>query len=634
MSVLIFHVFPESLPGGFIGVDIFFVISGFLISGILFNRLDQGRFSYTEFYTRRIKRIFPALIVVIVSCITVGWFLLFANEYEQLGKHIAAGAVFISNFILWGESSYFDNAAETKPLLHFWSLAIEEQFYIVWPILLWALWRFRANFLIAAIVLFSASFATNIHLSMNDPTAAFYSPISRAWELLAGSMLAYLNRYGPKLHHAYLNTQSISGFLLIVAGFLLINRSAYFPGYWALMPVLGTVMLISAGPNSLFNHHVLSNKLMVWVGLISYPLYLWHWPIISFFRISQNKMPDFYQGICIMVASVLLAWLTYRYVESPVRQSKKTGQLAIGLLVAILAIGALGYNLYSQAGLESRKIVKTSIRGDAQYNNLRNQVLSNEALRILDKERSAIRRWPTCNFTSRVADNPALFHKKAEKCLSLDAAKPNVMIYGDSHASDLWYSLSSQFPEVNFLQATASACFPGRDPDEVEIANVGCQRLTQHIYQAFDMRQLHLVMITARWRNEVYKEALLADIQYLQAKGVAVMLVGPMFEFSADLHSILRRGGEPKDYIKPDRFELDQDMATFFRANGVTYFSKINQVCATQNCLWNDGEKVLIFDYGHLTKHGMEVFGKIYRNTGVLQKHLPANQVNEVTTND
>lgn len=559
-----------------------------------------------------------------MACCIAGWFLLFANEYEQLGKHIAAGAVFISNFILWGESSYFDNAAETKPLLHLWSLAIEEQFYIVWPILLWAIWRFKTKFLIVASVFLVGSFVFNTHIVMNDPTAAFYSPISRAWELLAGSILAYLNRYRPSYQHAFLHTQSILGFLLILAGFIFIHKSASFPGYWALMPVSGAVLLIAAGPSSVFNRYVLSNPLIVWIGLISYPLYLWHWPIISFFRINQNRAPDFYQGVLIMTVSVILAWLTYRYVESPVRRSKKDGQLAIWLLMAMFAMGALGYNIYSQAGFESRQILKANMQVDSQYQQLRAQVLKNDDLRKLDQERSAIRRWPMCNFTSRSADNPALFDKKAEKCLTLDSTKSNVLIYGDSHSSDLWYSLASQYSDVNFLQATASACFPGRDAAEVEAANVGCQRLTRYIYETFDVGQLDLILITARWRNELDKEALLADIQHLQNKGAKVVLVGPMFEFSADLHSILRRGGNPDVYIKLDRFELDRQMAAYFSLQGIPYFSKLNQFCEAQNCLWNDGEKVLIYDYGHLTKHGMEVFGKKYRNAALIEKHLAA----------
>ena len=184
LSVVVFHAFPGVMPGGFIGVDIFFVISGFLISTILLENLGRGTFSFAEFYSRRIRRIFPALLVVLSASYAFGWFALLPDEFMQLGKNIAAGAGFVSNFLLWSESGYFDTAAEVKPLLHLWSLGIEEQFYIVWPLLLWAVARLRLNALTVIIVLASISFMLNVDVVRNNAIAAFYSPQTRCWELL------------------------------------------------------------------------------------------------------------------------------------------------------------------------------------------------------------------------------------------------------------------------------------------------------------------------------------------------------------------------------------------------------------------------------------------------------------------
>jgi peptidoglycan/LPS O-acetylase OafA/YrhL len=192
LSVVIFHAFPKSIKGGFIGVDIFFVISGFLISTIIMGSLERNSFSFIEFYSRRIKRIFPALLLVLIASFVFGWFALLADEYKQLGKHIAGGAGFVSNFVLWKESGYFDNDAETKPLLHLWSLGVEEQFYIVWPLLLWFAWKQRLNLLTVTMVVVAISFSLNVNTVQNDATAAFYSPQTRFWELLAGSILAYI----------------------------------------------------------------------------------------------------------------------------------------------------------------------------------------------------------------------------------------------------------------------------------------------------------------------------------------------------------------------------------------------------------------------------------------------------------
>jgi peptidoglycan/LPS O-acetylase OafA/YrhL len=195
LAVVAFHAFPSWAKGGFIGVDVFFVISGYLISIIIFENLERGTFSFTEFYARRIRRIFPALLLVLIVCLTIGWFTLLADEYKQLGKHTVAGAGFISNFILWNEAGYFDNSAETKPLLHLWSLGVEEQFYIFWPLLLWFAWKHKFSLLTLTILVALASFVLNIKGIKHDMVATFYSPQTRFWELLCGSLLSWITVY-------------------------------------------------------------------------------------------------------------------------------------------------------------------------------------------------------------------------------------------------------------------------------------------------------------------------------------------------------------------------------------------------------------------------------------------------------
>ncbi|MCI5221088.1 MAG: acyltransferase [Candidatus Electrothrix sp. AR4] len=195
LSIVGFHASPFRVPGGFIGVDIFFVISGFLISTIIFENLEHNRFSFIEFYSRRIKRIFPALLLVLTASLAMGWFVLFSDEFKQLGKHIAGGAGFLANLVFWSESGYFDTAGHTKPLLHLWSLGIEEQFYIVWPLLLWFTWRQRLNLLTITITVAVISFALNIRGVGDDAVAVFYAPQTRFWELLVGSILAYTLLY-------------------------------------------------------------------------------------------------------------------------------------------------------------------------------------------------------------------------------------------------------------------------------------------------------------------------------------------------------------------------------------------------------------------------------------------------------
>jgi len=386
LAVLGFHAFPESFKGGFIGVDIFFVISGYLISTIIFEELDGGSFKASNFYARRIKRIFPALLLVMAVCFAFGSLILLVDEYRQLGKHIAAGASFISNFVFWNESGYFDNAADTKPLLHLWSLGIEEQFYLVWPLLLWFSWKLKFNlFLIIALVT-SLSFVLNIIEVRTDAVAAFYSPQTRFWELLCGSLLAWLMHYKHGIYVAISNKVdrhlipssnkkndlvygnilpnilSLCGFLLLTYGFWRITKDVSFPGKWALFPVTGTALLIAAGSDTFLNRKILSFKALVWLGLISFPLYLWHWPILSFSRIYENETPSISIRIVAVLVSILLAWFTYKLIEIPIRSGSNSRPKVAILCGLVFLIGISGLIIYQSDFSKSHTYEKLVIK--------------------------------------------------------------------------------------------------------------------------------------------------------------------------------------------------------------------------------------------------------------------------------
>lgn len=380
LSVVAFHAFPSLIKGGFIGVDIFFVISGFLISTIIFENLEKNTFSFSEFYSRRVKRIFPALIFVFIASYSFGWFALLADEYRQLGKHIAAGAGFVSNFVLWSESGYFDISTESKPLLHLWSLGIEEQFYIVWPFVLWFAWKRKFNLLTISVVAAILSFALNIKGIKHDPVATFYSPQTRFWELLSGSVLSWCvlykreefaglkikinnaiskilnNKNSIAVDNIIINCMALLGGFLLAYGFWRISKAVSFPGKWALIPVVAAVLIIAAGPNAWLNKKLLSNKFAVWIGLISFPLYLWHWPLLSFARIIEGGTPSVYIRVVAVALAVVFAWLSYRFIERPIRLGGR-GQLKVGILLASMAIlGFVGYKTYDMDGASFRRI--------------------------------------------------------------------------------------------------------------------------------------------------------------------------------------------------------------------------------------------------------------------------------------
>lgn len=266
-----------------------------------------------------------------------------AGELTQLGWHTVAGATFVSNFLLWSEVGYFDVVAESKPLLHLWSLGIEEQFYIVWPLLIWSAWRWKRLLPVFFLISILGSFSLSVYLTSSNPTAAFYSPVSRFWELLCGALLAWHIQTGSagrsKLRSEF---SSASGLLIIAFCLWHLDRDSLFPGYWALLPTLAAILVISAGPSATLNRFVLSNRVAVWFGLISFPLYLWHWPIFSFGRIVYDgHLPRNFEPLALLLA-VLLAWMTTRFAERPFRFSGTALREKSAALVVILAAIGIG----------------------------------------------------------------------------------------------------------------------------------------------------------------------------------------------------------------------------------------------------------------------------------------------------
>jgi peptidoglycan/LPS O-acetylase OafA/YrhL len=368
ISVVVFHAFPNLIKGGFIGVDIFFVISGFLITGHIFEKLDEDRFEFLDFYARRIRRIFPALILVMISSLAFGWFALLADEYAKLGEHVAGGAAFILNFMLVYEAGYFDTAAETKPMLHLWSLAVEEQFYIFWPAFLWIAWRFKFNLLTITILVAIMSFYLNIRFVQSKPIQTFFWPVGRLWELLSGSAVAWLLLYESEAlsrirlgidrillkiiyskkitadGSTFSNLTSIFGILFLIFGVFGINEDLAFPSQWTLIPVLGAILIIMAGSKALFSRLFLMNKLAIWFGLISYPLYLWHWPILSYLKIIEGDSQNINLRGAVLVLSISLAWLTYKYIEAPIRFGMLKRRISAFLIgFSLFLVGVSGY---------------------------------------------------------------------------------------------------------------------------------------------------------------------------------------------------------------------------------------------------------------------------------------------------
>ncbi len=535
LSVIGYHAFPAKIAGGFVGVDIFFVISGYLISTIVFSNLERDSFSIVDFYNRRIRRIFPALITVIAASWVFGWFALFADEYAQLGKHIAAGASFLSNFTLYSESGYFDSAADTKPLLHLWSLAIEEQFYIFWPLMLAFVWKRKWSFLRITVLIAALSFATNFYLIRSDPTAAFYWPISRFWELMIGGTLAYVTLHRPELIQKYKNAQSIVGFGLLAIGLAMITKEREFPGWWALLPTVGSFFIISAGSSAWLNKNVLSLKPVVWFGLISYPLYLWHWVLLAFGRVIEIN-PTREMKLALVLSSILLAWATYSFIEKPIRFRRAksiSGRLALGLL----SIGVIGFVTLKTGGLEGSDAEKSSYvsyfdNSLPQWKYFEREDIPakyNFQCDFYDVERYKQGR-PTKTPVKSLPNSCYLRNSQFEKA---------VFIWGDSHAQQFYFGLKQQLPENwQILQVSSSGCAPKLNA--VASGTDYCEYSNWFAYNAIANARPDFVLVAQNSDHSM--ENMLAIADRLKEAGVKhVVFAGPDPHWVSTLPKVILR---------------------------------------------------------------------------------------------
>ena len=590
LSVVCFHAFPQWMQGGFVGVDIFFVISGFLISSIIFDSLEKNSFSYYEFYVRRIKRIFPALILVLLTSYVAGWYLLLPDEYMQLGKHIASGAGFVSNLVLWDEAGYFDKASDTKPLLHLWSLGIEEQFYIFWPLLLGLVWKYRLNFLVTTLFIAVASFLVNIFTVNTNPVAAFYSPFARFWELMIGGVLAYLILHKP--HHLPKNTnwQSTVGLLLIVIAVLSIDKDRAFPGWWALLPTLGAFLIISAQPTAWVNSYLLGNRVLVWIGLISYPLYLWHWVILSFLRINESGLPSVEVRLAAVLASFFLAWLTYWAIERPIRYKTNVRWTVVVLCVLLSLIGFVGFNTFQRDGLSFR-LMKISPELMGVKSDIANEWRQNQC------------------FLAETSD------KFSDVCL--DKIRPLIFLWGDSHAAALYPGLKLMQGDYQFgiAQHTAAACRPlvGKWFENHKL----CKKINDENLALVEKIKPEFILLHANWSDVNDLAALDVTIDLLKKAGIRnIVLLGPDPIWNDELTRILfsyhrKEHKRPPLRMKDNNAEgahtLDFAMRDFSASLNIQYISSLDILCNSDGCLTRtseDAPDITTMDGAHLTPQG------------------------------
>jgi peptidoglycan/LPS O-acetylase OafA/YrhL len=598
LAVLAFHAEHGLLPGGFTGVDVFFVISGYLISGIIFRELAAGSFTLGGFYARRIRRIFPALAVVLLAALVLGWFYLLPEELVLLGRHVAASVGFVQNWLLWREVGYFDPAATTKPLLHLWSLGVEEQFYLIYPCLIALLSRRRRTNLLAVIAgIGLASFGLGLLTLRWSAEAAYFLPHSRFWELMAGAAIAVPRTApAPELPGGLRrrNAQAFVGLALIVTGLIAIAETFSFPGWWACLPVGGAALLISAGPLAWVNRRVLSNPLLVAVGLISYPLYLWHWVLLTFLRIREPSGPAPLHIALALAASFVAAGLTYRLVERPIRGQHTWLARPAPLLALLAGVGGLGLVVVASHGLPRRFPEQiAAVAASLQYDPLVGA------------------KSPECWLSRRSA--PDAFASSCVDPPDPQQREPLIFVWGDSHAARLTAGMRALQATRAFrlAQFTRDSCRPmlGVEPSP-------CEQGNQFVLGELARTKPDVIVLFANWTGKGKLSKLNATLAAIQAiSSQPVFVIGPAPQWEPSLpRSIVQyyeRFGTAPDRMTlgllPGVADADRRLREQLRDSGVTYVSAWQVFCDAEGCLTrtdSDPHSLVSWDYGHLTTSG------------------------------
>lgn len=589
LAVIFFHAHLGGFSGGYVGVDVFFVISGYLITSLISNEMRQGRFSIVRFYERRARRIFPALFTVIIVSLFVGLAVLLPYDFKELGQSAVAAAAFVSNILFWEQQGYFATASEQKPLLHTWSLAVEEQFYIGYPVFLLLISRFlRARWIPWVAGVTAISFALSVWATYNKPTAAFFLAPPRAWELSIGCLLA-LGAIPKARSNFVRESMSIAGLMMILCSIHLYSRATPFPGVGALLPGIGTALIIHAGENSkpLINR-MLSARGVVFVGLISYSLYLWHWPALVLAKHYLFRELTEAEAIVAIAASVALAILSWRFVERPFRQkSAPIGRREIfsWSAAAMVVIIAAGSYTALHDGLPGR--FPGFVDGRVEPANF------DRAGRcfLMPGQEQAEWRGGECFLPEH--DGPI-----------------NMLVWGDSYAASILPGLTLNRDRLPFrvLEYTKAGCHPVLGYELMNEHAGRCKIFNENIFGVIKEYDVSVVLIVGNWFTAVNHGLDIRDVretlEELARRHVTVVMVGPSPNFYRSVPHMLLRSGDI-DRARP-RGEMQLGSIFAKELSGVVsvYLDPYRFWCDSNACRIRDENGLYFRDNGHVTPHG------------------------------
>lgn len=621
-SVVLFHATGTLVPGGFVGVDVFFVISGFLITTILLGDLQENRFSLVNFYERRARRILPALVVVVVLTLGAACFLLPLHETQETFESALATMLFLANVRFWLKTDYFATAAEERPLLHMWSLAVEEQYYLVFPILLFVIWHWRKSALLWVLLSLTAlSLVTAEILSRHAPMANFFLPMGRMWEMLIGSCVAYWGAQRPRM--AIAESATALGLLMIIIPMFTFTKATPTPGLWTAIPVLGTALVILFARDGSRVTWLLQVKPLVAMGLISYSVYLYHQPVLAFARVNlpdeQHTMPVF---LGLAAFSVLLGYLSWRFVEKPFRRgfSRRTvfglSGASIGLIVVFT-----GGAVFSPQVLRGTYV--STLSEESRQRFYLTEALSNPDL--FDLPRAG-----ECHLMSSYAD--ADFVAKFKACEARHG--PGILVIGGSHAADLHGALIATSDHPFIAAVALGFCRPyprlvGTAPHEchydgiLEFVRTQGDLVAHVVYtQAFFALFDSYIRVTSV--QGFHPELATVAVDYLQslAEHVPVSMMGPRRILPIDPKRLDPRHDLFGQVAKAHRAGTtkaedltDETFASLLAQTSVEYLSLIRLIDMKMPADGFDGASLLYHDQTHWNAAGEAYFGARLRDT-------------------
>lgn len=627
LGVVFYHAYPALVPGGFSGVDIFFVISGYLISGLIFKQFDAGGFSFAEFYAHRIRRIFPALALVLVATFPLGWYLLAPGDFIDYAHALLGGVGFYANFANV-KDNYFQALGADSLLLHLWSLGIEEQFYLVWPLLIWSVWRWVPRILPATIaVLVIASFADNVLRADVSPIRDFYYPDARLWELAIGGGLALATSHNAKLFANWDYLLAGAGAAMLLGSLFLLNGSIAWPGWWALLPTIGTVCVLAAGPDVWTNRRILASRLPVAIGKISYPWYLWHWPLLLAGRMAAWSLPQIWIDSLGVLTSLGLAIATYFWIERPIRFGKRRRINTIGPAAAMILPAALAGIILAGHGF-----------ADRYPEDLRVILAARDRSRNEERQFGFLKCFDATSTVTRLNPGACVDAK-----YSPSDRRPLVFLWGDSHAMSLYAGLRSvQQQRKDFRLAVFSK---GSCPFFAIVGKTwsahGCAEFNDQVREQIRRLKPDILLVDAFWADPQYFGGGAIDIDIihtallsLQNDGVGrVVVVGTVPIWLAPQPTIIAREWRYDRGIIPDYTKRGLNASTYAAESGIrkavegtkaVYVPLLDRLCTARGCLLmadRTHHDPLQLDGWHLTPAGSRLVARLTINEILGTKH-------------